>query len=126
MYTNGTSLTNLNPSKLNHLIIPFKQNTQSPYFTLFINNLQISSWDKAKYLGVFIDSHLNSNSLIKNVENKVAGSVGILSKSKHFLPSTSLLKVYYAFIHPHSLYGLSSIWGPTHKSYLSKLQTLQN
>ena len=51
--------------------------------------------------------------------------MGILSKLKHFLPSNSLLKLYYAFIHPHLLYGLS-IWGCTHKSYLSKLQTLQN
>ena len=59
------------------------------------------------------------------VENKVARSVGILSKLKHFLSSNSLLKLYYAFIHPHLLYGLS-IWGCTHKSYLSKLQTLQN
>ena len=38
--------------------------------------------------------------------------MGILSKLKHFLPSTSLLKLHYAFIHPHSLYGLS-IWGST-------------
>ena len=51
--------------------------------------------------------------------------MGILSKLKNFLPSTSLLKLYYAFIQPHLLYGLS-IWGYTHKSYLSKLQTLQN
>ena len=51
--------------------------------------------------------------------------MGILSKLKHFLPSNSLLKLYYAFIHPHLLYGLS-IWGCTHKSCLSKLQALQN
>ena len=55
---------------------------------------------------------------------KVARSKGILSKLKHFLHSTSLLKLYYAFIHPHLLYGLS-IWGSTHKSYLSKVQLLQ-
>ena len=85
----------------------------------------VLSCDKAKYLGVFIDSRLNFHSHIKSVENKVARSVGILSKLKHFLSSNSLLKLYYAFIHPHLLYGLS-IWGCTHKSYLSKLQTLQN
>ena len=52
-------------------------------------------------------------------------SVGILSKLKHFLPSTSFLKLYYPYIHPHLLYGLS-VWGSTHKVYSSKLQTLQN
>ena len=115
----------LNPSKSNHLIISPKQNILSPHVTLIVNNLPILSCDKAKYLGVFIDSRLNFHSHIKSVENKVARSLGILSKLKHFLPSNSLLKLYYAFIHPHLLYGLS-IWGCTHKSYLSKLQTLQN
>ena len=82
------------------------------------------SCNEAKYLSVFIDSRLNFHSHIKSVENKVARLVGILSKLKHFLPSSSLLNLYCAFIHPHLLYGLS-IWGCTHKSYLSKLQTLQ-
>ena len=109
----------LNPSKSNHLIISPKQNILSPHVTLIVNNLPILSCDKAKYLGVFIDLRLNFHSHIKSVENKVARSVGILSKLKHFLPSNSLLKLYYAFIHPHLLYGLS-IWGCTHKSYLSK------
>ena len=96
----------LNPSKSNHLIISPKQNIQSPHFALFVNNLPILSCDKAKYLGVFIDSRLNFHSHIKSVENKVARSEGILSKLRHF-PSNSLLKLYYAFIHPHLLYGLS-------------------
>ena len=76
-------------------------------------------------MDVFIDLHLNFNFHIKSVENKVARSVGILSKLKHFFPSTSLLKLFYAFIHPRLLYGLS-VWGCTHKFYLAKLQTLQN
>ena len=67
----------------------------SPHFTLFTNNLPILSRDKAKYLGVFINSHLNFNSRIKSVENKVASSVGILLKLKHSFPSSSLLKLYY-------------------------------
>ena len=86
---------------------------KSPFH--LINNLPILSCDKAKYLGVYIDSHLNFNFHIKSVENTVARSVGILSKLKHFLPSASLPKLCYAFIHPHLLYGLS-ICGSTHKS----------
>ena len=115
----------LNPSKSNHLIISREQNIQSPHFILFINNLPRLSRDKEKCLGVFINSLLNFNFHIKSVENKVARLVGVLSKLTHFLPSTSLLKLYYAFIYSHLLYGLS-IYGCTHKSYLSKLQTLQN
>ena len=110
----------LNPSKSNHLIISPQQNILSLHVTLIINNLPILSCDKAKYLGIFIDSRLNFHSHLKSVENKVARSVGILSKLKHFLPSNSLLKLYYVFIHPHLLYGLS-IWGcttnPTYQNY---------
>ena len=46
----------LNPSKSNHLIISAEQNIQSPHFALIVNNLPILSCNKAKYLGVFIDS----------------------------------------------------------------------
>ena len=127
MFTIGPIATklSLNPSKSNHLVISPPKIIPSPHFALIVNNLPILSCDKAKYLGVFIDSQLNFHSHIKSVENKIARSVGILSKLKHFFPSNSLLKLYYAFIHSHLLYGLS-IWGCTHKSYLSKLQTLQN
>ena len=83
------------------------------------------SYDTAKDFGVFIDSHLNLNSHVKSVENKVAKSVGILSKWQRLLPSTALLKLYYALIHPSLWYGLF-IWASTHKSYLSEIQTLQN
>ena len=62
----------INPSKSNHLIISPKQNILSPHVTLIVNNLPILSCDKAKYLGVFIDSRLNFHSHIKSVENKVA------------------------------------------------------
>ena len=97
----------LNSSKSNLLIFLPKQNIRSPHFNLFIDNLPILSCDKAKYFGVLIDSQINFNSHIKSVDNKVARSVDILSKLKHFLPSTSLFTLYYAFIHPHLLNGLS-------------------
>ena len=110
-----TNILSPNPSKSNHLIFPHKKSIWSAYFTLFINNLPKLSCDKAKYLGVFIDSHLNFNSLVKSVENKVAKFVDILSKLKHFLSSTSFLKLYYFFIHPHLLYIGLSVWGPSLK-----------
>ena len=82
----------------NHPIITPKEDIRSPHFNLFINNLPILLCNKANNLGVFIDSHLNFNFHKKSVENKVA-------RLKHFLPSTSLLKLCYAFTHPHFLHG---------------------
>ena len=48
-----------------------------------------------------------------------------MSKLKHFLPQTAMIKLYYVLVHPHLLYGLI-IWGQTFPSYLTKLSTLQN
>ena len=48
-----------------------------------------------------------------------------MTKLNHFMPKNVLLKIYYSFIHPHLIYGVS-IWGATFPSYRKKLQTLQN
>ena len=48
-----------------------------------------------------------------------------MSKLKHFLPQSAMIKLYYALVHPHLLYGFI-IWGQTFPSYLTKLSTLQN
>ena len=56
---------------------------------------------------------------------KILRTVGIISKIRHYQPETALLKIYYAQIHSHSLYGLIS-WGSTFSTYIKKLITLQN
>ena len=106
MFTNGVSLTNqlLTHQSQAILLLPLNKVFKIsilPY-SLIINS-PILSCDKAKYLGVFTDLHLNFNSLKKNADNKVAWSVGILSELKRFLPSSSL-PLCYAFIHPHLLH----------------------
>ena len=77
-----------------------------------------------KYLGVQVDSQLTFNSYIRMIENKISRSIGIIIKLKSFLPSTALLKLYYALAHPHLLCGLL-VWNTTYTSYLAKLYTLQ-
>ena len=80
---------------------------------------------KEKYLGILFDNRLNFYKYIKILEAKIAQSVGILNKLKHFLPSSTLLKLYYALIHSHFNYGLA-FWGSTYPTYLNKLKLLQN
>ena len=100
MFANGASLTNLtlNPSKSNYHVIPRKQNIRSHHFTLFINDLSILLCDKTKYLGFFIGSPLNFNSLIKSVENKVARSVGTLKIGTifYFYFSSQIILFFYS------------------------------
>ena len=87
--------------------------------------MSISYSECVKYLGVVIDFQLNFKSHILTIENKIARSVGILSKLNPFLPKSALLNLYYALIHPHLLCGFP-VWGSTFPTYLSTINTLQN
>ena len=71
-----------------------------------------------------IDNKLNFKTHIHDVENKVSRSVGILSKLRFLLSSSTLLQLS-PHVHPHLLYGLL-VWGCTFLPYLSKLQSFQN
>ena len=75
---------------------------------------------KAKYFGILFDNRLNFHEHIKLLEAKIAQSVEILNKLKCFLPSSALLKLYYALIHSHFNYGLA-VWGSTYLTYLNKI-----
>ena len=52
-------------------------------------------------------------------------AIGIISKLKHFFPSSVLLKLYYALFHSNILYGLL-IWHSTYSTYTNKISRLQN
>ena len=122
LYSNKLTV---NPSKSNALIIPPKLNKHPPMIDLSLNNSSILIGNSAKYLGVTIDSLLKFDKHISSIEHKISRAVGIISKLRHFLPTNALLNVYYAFIHPHLLYGLP-IWGSSFPSHLKKLTVLQN
>ena len=116
----------INPSKTNTIIIPPKQtNATIPHLHLTSNGSAINIVDSAKYLGVVIDNELNLKQHIKIVERKVARSVGILSKLKHFFPQNIMLQLYYALVHPFLSYGII-IWGATYPTYIERLKSLQN
>ena len=95
-----------NPSKSNFLVIPPRLRKQPPYISLKLNSVEINPCENVKYLGVQIDSQLTFNSHIRMIENKISRSIGIIIKLKSFLPQSALLKLYYALVHPHLLYGL--------------------
>ena len=116
----------INPSKTNIIIIPPKQtNATIPHLHLTSNGSAINIVDSAKYLGVVIDNELIFKQHIKIMEGKVARSVGILSKLKHFFPQNIMLQLYYALVHPFLSYGII-IWGATFPTYIKRLKSLQN
>ena len=116
MWVRANKLT-LNPAKSNLLLITPKLTSPSVNIVMQCTNGIIKSVNEAKYLGILLDVTLTSSDHIKVLENKVARSVGILSKLKYFLPQDAFLKLYYALIHSHLNYGILTWRNP---SYLLK------
>ena len=116
----------VNPSKSNIIIIPPKLNQLPLTIKTYLNNTLIPQTLAANYMGITIDStDLKFFYHIVLLEHKISRTIGILSKLRHFLPQSALLKIYYALIHCQLLYGLP-ISGSTFSSYINKLKSLQN
>ena len=80
---------------------------------------------EAKYLGIIVDNKLTFGPHIAQLESKLSRVDGILSKLKHFLPSSLLSKLDYALFYSNLLYGLL-VWHNTYKTYTNKITGLQN
>ena len=107
----------INPNKSCTLNLPPKQNTPPLTFQISYDNSFIGNIICCKYFGILIDNKLNFKQHIQLVESKIAKLVGILNKLRHIFPSSALLLIYFALVHPHLLYGLP-IWGSTFPIYL--------
>ena len=56
----------------------------------------------------------------KNHICKIAKTVGILCKARHFIEKDLLLSLYYSLIYPHLIYG-NIVWGNNYKTILDSL-----
>ena len=88
-----------------------------------IHNIDCESY--IKYLGIYLDEHLQWESQIQHVNNKLAKNVGIINKLRHYLDFHMLKQLYYTLIYPYLNYGLAS-WGAAYKTRLNKICTKQS
>ena len=106
-----------------HHSIPSANDKSSINFAF--NNQIVQPSTSAKYLGRTIDNKLSFKQHIILLKNRVARSIGIITKVSHYLPFNTLITLYYALVHSQLLYALP-IWASTYKTYLNKLEKLQN
>jgi hypothetical protein len=92
---------------------------------LYINCHKIKNVASCKYLGVIIDDRLKWDLHIEHVYKKLLKFTGMFYKLRNVLPSKCLQKLYYAFVHPHILFGLE-VYGNASVSSLNKLCILNN
>ena len=115
----------LNATKSEALVVSPYVGKSEPPVTFGIGKDFFQSSISAKYIGVTIDNHLSFNQHITLLENKVARSVGVISKLRFYLPQSSLVILYFSLVHTHLLYAFP-VWASTYNIYLSKLKRLQN
>ena len=77
-----------------------------------------------KYLGVFIDCHLNWKVHQTQISPKLSRAIGMLCKVRYLVSRETLRMVYFGIFSSILMYG-SQIWGQ-HNSAVKKLQILQN
>ena len=113
----------LNVSKTNFVI--FRAN-KSLYHnvTLIMNRKAITQASHVKYLGVFVDEHLNWNNHVSHVAKKIGRGIGILAKLRQYLTPQMLKNVYYCLVYSHLSYGIH-VWGSAASCTLDKLVVLQ-
>jgi hypothetical protein len=74
---------------------------------------------------VYIDENLTWNVHIDKISKKIASGIGVLKRSRPFVPFETLLCIYNALVQPHFDY-CSVVWGNCNKTLSTKLQKLQN
>ena len=90
-----------------------------------INGQSVNAVDSCKYLGLTVDSHVSWSKHIGSLCSKLASRIGILYRLSQFLPTNSLVTLYYALIQSVIDYGLT-VWGHTSCNNLMMIQRFQN
>ena len=107
------------------MIIRPKLSSPPLTFLICMENSPVQVTNAFRYLGVVLDNKLLFRNHINTLERKIARSIGIIAKLRHYVTISILRKLYFASIHPHLLYG-AIVWMSIYKSYLNKLTSLQN
>ena len=90
-----------------------------------MNGFKLTPVDYIKYLGMYIDKHLDWNQHIQELSKKLNRANGILSKLRYNTTLEICLQVYHAVFYSYLIYGCN-VWGFTSEENLNAIQVLQN
>lgn len=86
--------------------------------------ISIEHKEYVKYLGVLIDENLTWKCHIDNIASKISKAIGVISRMRHFVPSSTLHNIYQSLILPYLTYGIV-IWGQATQANQNKILLLQ-
>ena len=88
------------------------------------NGIKLSPVDYVKYLGMYIDKHLDWNHHIHELSKKLSRANGILSKLRYNASLETCVQVYYSIFYSHLIYGCN-VWGLSSEENIQKIEVLQ-
>ena len=97
----------LNVEKTVCLLFSSKKDPEQ--ITLNIGNTTITNSEYVRFLGIWIDDHLNWNKHLSNLSAKLKQNTHLLSTGRKFLTKNTLKLIYYAHIASHLTYGISGL-----------------
>ena len=98
----------------------FSTNNSYSTIQIAINGFNIEKVNSTKYLGVYIDHHLNWKDHIAYISSKLSKSTAVFHKTSHVLDTKTLTLLHNAIIFSYLGYCVE-VWGNTHKTNLYPL-----
>ena len=103
----------------------FKKSGNKEEIRLEIDGIDIYSTSNTKFLGLWLDGHLNWSLHLNKLFTKLKRNKALLRLGKNFLSETAKKLVYHSHISSHIQYGLL-LWGNNiSNDQLNKLQKIQ-
>lgn len=114
----------INVLKTCYLLFTSPQKKIAAIPSLHIAGDQIAFCRTTNFLGVIVDCHLKFHEHAIFITKKLSFGVRVLIRARPYFNFQTLLTLYYAFVHSHLNYCISS-WGGTYNSHIAPLITLQ-
>lgn len=102
------NLLSINAAKSNFMIFTSHQRTVPGRPCINLDSGLLFPCDSVTFLGVEIDKNLKFNKHIASIARKSAYGIRVLYKVRSFFSERILISLYYAFLHSHIEYGISS------------------
>ena len=83
----------LNITKTHFVIFHPHEKKINNSLNIEIDGKPINQQKSVKYLGIFIDCHLNWKEQIQQISKKISRGIGVLSKIRHFVLTKAMMKV---------------------------------
>ena len=114
----------LNVDKTNFVIFHSQQRKITDHIVLRIGRKKIKQESSVKFLGVLLDSNLSWKSHLTELSKKLARTVGLFYKIRHYAPTDTITLLYNGIFAPFISYGLS-VWGSAYPTYVGPIFILQ-